>query len=342
VKKKPTIEQLCSAPESQEFDRKSARIEPKALANHLVAFANADGGVLVIGIEDNGTVTGIDKYTQNINELQRTPIDYCNPSVRTESEKIECVNADGKPDHLLIITVFQSTQMHANQADEVYYRMGDKSKKLNFEDRMRLMYAKGERYYEDTPVPDATIDDIDLPFVQEYIDKIGYTKSPIEYLKENNDFISTREGREVVSVAAILLFGKSAKHFFPRARVRFIRYEGTVAKVGAEMNVIKDMMFEGRILQIAEKAEEFVRGQIKEHTFLGPDTKFVTHAEYPEYAWKELIVNAIAHRDYSIKGTDIQITRILNPIKTIPYLYLAFNNFTFASFLAIGFNSDFK
>lgn len=116
-----------------------------------------------------------------------------------------------------------------------------------------------------------------------------------------------REGREAVSVAAILLFGISAKHFFPRARVRFIRYEGTEAKVGAEMNVIKDVTFEGRILQVVEKTEEYVRSQIKEHTFLGSDTKFVTHAEYPEYAWKELLVNAIAHRDYSIKGTDIQV-----------------------------------
>ena len=87
----------------------------------------------------------------------------------------------------------------------------------------------------------------------------------------------------------------------------FVRYEGTEAKVGAEMNVIKDVVFEGRILQVTEKALEFVRGQIKERTYLGADTRFVTEPEYPEFAWKELIVNAVAHRDYSIKGTDIQI-----------------------------------
>lgn len=50
-----------------------------------------------------------------------------------------------------------------------------------------------------------------------------------------------------------------------------------------------------------------MRTQIKEHTYLGPDARFVTEPEYPEFAWKEIIVNAIAHRDYSIKGTDIQI-----------------------------------
>ena len=114
-------------------------------------------------------------------------------------------------------------------------------------------------------------------------------------------------GKEAVSAAAMLLFGKNPKHYFPRARIRFVRYEGTEAKVGAEMNVIKDVVFEGRVLQVIEKALEFVRSQIKERTYLGADTRFVTEPEYPEFAWKELIVNAVAHRDYSIKGTDIQI-----------------------------------
>ena len=66
-------------------------------------------------------------------------------------------------------------------------------------------------------------------------------------------------------------------------------------------------MFGGRILDLVEQTIEYVRTQIKEHTYLGPDARFVTEPEYPEFVWKEIIVNAIAHRDYSIKGTDIQI-----------------------------------
>lgn len=110
-----------------------------------------------------------------------------------------------------------------------------------------------------------------------------------------------------MSGAAILLFGKSPQLFFERARVRFIRYEGIEARVGAAMNVVKDKIFEGRILDLVEKTIEFVRSQVKEHTYLGADARFVTEPEYPEFVWKEMIINAIAHRDYSIKGTDIQI-----------------------------------
>lgn len=59
---------LTAKKEDQTYDRKSARKEPKGLSNHIVAFANADGGTLVIGIEDNGEITGIDGYTDNVNE----------------------------------------------------------------------------------------------------------------------------------------------------------------------------------------------------------------------------------------------------------------------------------
>ena len=60
-------------------------------------------------------------------------------------------------------------------------------------------------------------------------------------------------------------------------------------------------------MDLVEKTLDFVKGQIKERTYLGEDGRFTTVPEYPEFAWKELIVNAIAHRDYSIKGKDIQI-----------------------------------
>ncbi len=301
------IETMRFTTELQTFDRKSARIDAKALAIPIVAFANADGGDIAIGIEDKGDVTGVDGYEANLNELLRVPFDYCVPTVNVDTEMMDCIDVKGNPNHILIMHVMQSNQLHANQADEVYYRIGDKSKKMNFEQRTRLMYAKGARFFEDAPVRDATIDDIDLDFVQSYIKKIGYGRGPLEYLRGNKDFIVSRDGRDEISGAAILLFGKNPQRFFPRARVRFIRYEGTEAKVGTEMNVIKDEIFEGKILDMAQKSTEFVKTQISEHTFLGNKGRFVTIPELPEFCWTELIINAIGHREYSIMGTDIQI-----------------------------------
>jgi ATP-dependent DNA helicase RecG len=107
--------------------------------------------------------------------------------------------------------------------------------------------------------------------------------------------------------AAILLFGKNPQLYFPRARVRFIRYEGTEEYVGAQMNVIKDVIFEGNILNMITDAIAYLDTQIKEKTYLGNDGLFVTEEEYPKFVRQEIIVNAITHRDYSIRGTDIQI-----------------------------------
>ena len=302
-----TLQELQSKKEDQVFDRKSARKDAKALSNHIVAFANADGGVIVIGIEDDNSITGIDDYLDNVNDIRRVPYDYCKPSVQVEFETVDCIDKHGKPNHLLLIQIPQSSELHANQEDEVYYRMGDKSKRMNFEERLRLMYSKGSRFFEDEPVADSTLDDIDFDFVGTYCKKIGYKKSPMDYIVQNKSFLVKKGGREEMSVAAILLFGKDPQQFFQRARIRFTRYEGIEAKVGAEMNVIKDKFFTGRILDVVEKTIAFTRDQIKERTHLGRDGKFVTIPEYPEFAWKELIINAIAHRDYSIKGTDIQI-----------------------------------
>ena len=116
-------------------------------------------------------------------------------------------------------------------------------------------------------------------------------KVPLEYLRGNKDFIVTRNGQEEISGAAILLFGKNPQRFFQRARVRFIRYEGTEARVGTEMNVVKDVIFEGKVLDMVRKATEFVKGQIREYTFLGQDGRFVTIPE-PEYRTVEFMLYA--------------------------------------------------
>ncbi len=303
-----TIEEVLAKNEKQIFDRKSIQIKPVDLSDTICAFANADGGTIAIGISDkHRRIEGVDYHEEQLNEILRTPIDFCNPTVPITTEMVECINFEGKPDHVLLMHIEASPLLHANQADEAFLRVGDKSKKLDFTDRMTLMYAKGVRYFEDEPVADAAIEDIDLEFVGSYCKHIGYTKSPEEYVRENKRFVTVKDGKDQVSVAAILLFGKNPQIFFPRAFIRFIRYDGTEAKVGKDMNVVKDMIFEGRILEQVEKAVDFIKIQMKEKTYLGHNGIFVTEEEYSEFVRTEIVVNAATHRDYGIKGTDIQI-----------------------------------
>jgi len=304
-----TIEEIRTQKEGQTFDCKSAQIEPKALAVPIVAMANADGGTLAIGISDKTRkIEGVDQYTEKLNELLRVPFDFCNPSVQVTCSYMPCTDKDGKENHILLMEIPASMYLHTNQADEAFVRVGDKSRKLTFEERVQLMYDKGERFYEDTAVYGATVDDIDMNAVAEYAKMVGYGKSPMEYLRENNGFVTTnKQDEEAVSTACILLFGKYPQKFFPRARTRFIKYEGIDEKVGAEMNVIKDVTFEGTILNQVEKTIEFIETQVREHTFLGQHGQFVTLRDYPKFVIQEMTVNSVCHRAYSIKGTEIQI-----------------------------------
>lgn len=303
-----TIEELRQKAEGQTFDCKSIHIEPKALATTIVAMANADGGMIAVGISDKTRrIEGVDQDTAHLNEILRTPLDFCVPSVSVDTDLVPCTDDQGNENHILIINVPASPRLHANQADEVFWRVGDKSRKLSFEERLRLMYDKGERYFEDTPAYDATPDDIDMNVVKAYMNRIGYGKTIMEYLTENKDFVTYKNDTPQVSTACILLFGKHPQRFFPRARVRFIRYAGTEEKVGREMNVIKDVTFEGRILDQIQKAIDYLETQVKEHSYLGENGIFRTDREYPKFVIQEMVVNSVCHRDYSIKGTEIQI-----------------------------------
>lgn len=303
-----TIEEILAEEEGQIFDRKSINISPKDLAIPIVAFANADGGDIAIGITDKTRrIEGVDFETKKLNELLRVPFDFCNPTIKVGIEKVSCIDEKGRENHVIVMHIDASSQVHANQADDVFLRVGDKSKLQTFEERLQLNYDKSERYFEDKSVPDATIDDINMEFVKEYIDKISYGKSPLEYLKENKGFVKEKVGNIQISSAAILLFGKNPQNFFPRARIRFIRYEGIEEKFGTEMNVIKDVIFEGTLLKMINDAIAYLDTQVKEKTYLGPEGTFVTDEEYPKFVRQELIVNAVTHRAYSITGTDIQI-----------------------------------
>lgn len=130
-----TIHEILENEERQIFDRKSVMVDPKALAITVVASANADGGRIVIGISDKTKrIEGVDYEIGRLNELLRVPFNFCEPTVKVNIERIPCMDDKGRENHVLVMDIEPSPQVHANQADEVYLRVGDKSKLLKFED----------------------------------------------------------------------------------------------------------------------------------------------------------------------------------------------------------------
>ncbi|MDU6792166.1 MAG: putative DNA binding domain-containing protein [Anaerococcus sp.] len=247
-----TVEYYCLQKENQFFDRKSARIKPIDTLRHLVAFANSEGGKLVIGIEDDGKITGfktrgahlVDEYRNIcITELRETPINV-------KFEVVEIVNSNGEDDIILIISVDVSTQRVIKSYDgKVYLRQNDKSKELNFEQVLQLQYDRGQRFFEDEISEFSSIEDIDCDLLNEYKKIMNITNlSDKEVLSARNFLINGK-----LTNAGILLFGKNPSKFLPQARLRVIKYDGMYQNVGTEINIIKEKTFEGPIPDIIRK-----------------------------------------------------------------------------------------
>lgn len=296
----------CSESENQFFDRKSARIKPLDILKPLVAFANSEGGQLVIGIEDNGTITGfnyqkahtIDEFRNIfITDLKETPI---NPRF----DILDVLNENNEEDKVLVISVDVSTDRVIKSYDgKVYLRQNDKSKELNFEQILQLQYDRGQRYFEDEVVAYSNISDIDLSLVEEYKNIMDITElSDEEVLIARNFMINGQ-----ITNAGILLFGNNPTKFLPQARLRVIKYNGMFQKVGTDINIIKEKTFDGAIPIIIREASEFIKTQLREFQYLDQDGKFKVMPEYPEFAWFEGIVNALTHRNYSIRGEHIKV-----------------------------------
>jgi ATP-dependent DNA helicase RecG len=304
-----TIEEVLSAKEGQFYDRKSAEIKAKKIAEVLIAFANADGGLVAIGVYD-GKVEGISAQgPTKINDFVQCKIDHCKPAIRAQERYLEVVNERGQKDHVLLIQVEPSrNSVHKTMDDKVFLRVGDESKELTHDQRLELEYDKGERLYEEQIISNCKIDDLDEEALKLYKVSLNFEGDDLLQPLYARGFINDTKSGPEISAAGVLLFTKNPARFFPAARIRFLRYEGSSEEVGVEMNIVKQEYIEGPLPMLIEKAKSVVKAQLREFTGLNPmNGKFTSVPEYPEFAWLEGIVNAVTHRAYNIQGDDIKI-----------------------------------
>jgi len=145
-------ERLLALPEDQWLDRKSIRVAARTLADWLIGFANAEGGTLVIGLHD-GRVEGIDGRPDHVNALRQASIDFCVPPARARAREIACVNAAGRSDHLLLLSIDPGEVVHTNVRDQVFLRVGAENRRLTFVQRQELTFDRGQSSYEARTVP---------------------------------------------------------------------------------------------------------------------------------------------------------------------------------------------
>ena len=298
--------------ENKYFDRKSAKIKPSDLAPLISAFANAEGGTIVIGISDKTLeIEGIHQYGMDkVNEFIAIPKNGCKPMPQYNEEFLNVINSKGEEDQLLLLHIQPCVdQIVRTINDSTYLRIGDKTKELKGDDLRNLEYAKSTRHFEDEINRDASIEDLDEELISEYKEKLDASHLPTEQVLKARAFIKSQDGNNYLTNAAVLLFAKNISQFYPNCRVRFVRYDGNSAQVGTRMNIIKDKNIECNILKLIDETRLFISSQLREFTALDPLTgKFKTVPEYPEFSWLEGIVNAVTHREYGMSGRYILVT----------------------------------
>ena len=320
-------EALAALPEDQWLERKSAGVGGQTIANLLVGFANAEGGVIIIGLSDDGVVEGIgpdvDKRSA---DWRRAATDFPIPLVRCQFQRIDCITAKGNPDQLVVITVESSDKVHVNNRDEVFLRVGEETRKLSFQQRQELLYDKGQASFEGTPAKDATLNDLDYSLLSSYADRLyrpdielrrrsarpdgGPTYADRLSRSDTKRLLSARgllDRNDRVTTAAVLLFATEPQRWLPEARLRVLRYRGSERGTGARQQLLSDIGIEGPIPHMINETRKAVLDQLPTRRALAESGRFEQIPLLPPDAWLEGLVNAIVHRSYSHSGDHIRV-----------------------------------
>ncbi len=312
--KKSDIERLLKQPEGQFLERKGCYERPggkkprlrkakdvaKDVAEALTAFANADGGTLLVGVDDDGSVSGADFPQDRVSLILDSPKNLIVPA-----PKVETHERDHLGKKLLIFTVNWTPDVYRLTGGRYLLRIGDSNMPFPADQIGLLKSGKRKAFFEARIDPEAGLENLDMALISEFEKRTGLTQNPEETLYRYR-LIDYENGKPRLKLATLLLFGKDPLRWHPRCGIDFVKYEGTERKLGAELNIIKRARLELPLVELVEKTYETIFAHIKERQHLH-DLLFVEKLEYPTFAWQEAIMNAIAHRDYSIQGLSIEV-----------------------------------
>lgn len=310
------IKQWISAKEGPFFERKSAfdRSSGRArqrkaadiardIVETLTAMANADGGEMVVGMENDGAVTGVPHADDKVRLLLSAPKDrnYVSPPLPCVTRELSDQN--GK--RLLHFQVDWSPSVHLLADSRCLLRVGDSNQPFDKDKIKALKEAKHQGLFERTFPPGARIEDLDDALLAAFAARVAPATPPRDALGRLR-LVEGRNGHAVPTLAALLLFGSDPARWHDRCGIDFVRWEGTERKSGAELNIAKRFRVEAPLTILLEKAFEAIKPFIRERQRLH-DLFFIEKLEYPTFAWQEAIVNAVVHRDYSIRRLGVEV-----------------------------------
>lgn len=308
------IAALLATSENRTLDFKRISSKHARMIETVCAFANSEGGLLVIGVGDAkdlkpgakpaSRLFGIEENPEAFDDFRRQAMNRFSPPIeRLHWLRLPCTLHDGKPGHIVMLRVEKSDFVHSVVGDGTWTRMDAGNRELNAAEIAELAYRRGVRSAAGETVPVA-LDLLETDTWRAFVAARGL---------KNGDFadqllrigLAAKADSEIQPTrAAVLLFaeepGSLLAAFDTRADIRVMIYDGKAAVPGATPNLRKaPKTVRGPLIEQIDTAVKVVLDELAQGLTLS-GSGFKTQHVYPERVVKEAIVNAVIHRDYRL------------------------------------------
>jgi len=318
------VRNLIARGENSTVEFKRDELRPEQLAREIVAMANGNGGVILLGVEDDGTISGLRRA--NLQEwLFDTVVGrYVHPSILPSYEQVST-----KEGRIEVVSLSQGVSkpyvVRDKDREDVYVRAGNVCRRATREQQVRLCAAGGLLHTEILPVSGTSFANMDRVRIENYLRDIlrdpdlPETDSEwIERLIALGLMTTDAAGERVTTIAGLVLFGIRPRRSLRQAGIRLMVFPGLDKEYQAKLDVALDAPLVGRWQVNGGERRLIDDGLIEK--FSDAVAPFISQEEseidasfrrgkiwiYPREAVREIVVNALAHRDWT-RFVDIEV-----------------------------------
>jgi ATP-dependent DNA helicase RecG len=295
--------------ESIQHEFKRLIDNPESIAGEIVALANSEGGRLYIGVEDDGTVVGCPDPAGVIQALTNICRDRCRPPVMAGLE--QATIGTNVVVILEVLPELNRQKPYSTQGGRFYLRAGTTKKDATGRELIRLTQSAGELHYDESPVRGASLSALSERAFGDYYERqfgvplaegLRQAGLSLERLLRNMRLLDDLDDTPTLTVSAVLVFGQEPQLFLPQSRLSAVAFAG----LDENSNILDRKEVVGRLPDIIEDTRVFLRRNVR----VAAEELGFERRDYPQYdltALGEAVVNAIAHRDYSLSGSQIRL-----------------------------------
>ncbi len=293
-----------------------------SLAAEMVAFSNSSGGQIFIGVDNDGSIAGLDRADMGrLNQLvSNSASQSVRPPINPQTENISLSNG-----LVMVVTVSDGiSKPYMDNLGAIWVKTGADKRKVTSREEIQRMYQNASLIHGDEiPAKGMTVADLDLEyfknyFEKEYGEKLDNYDHTLSTLLENMNLMK----KGVMNISAALLFSKNPHFRLPVFIVKAVCYPGADID---ESEYIDSQDFTGKLTDIFHKSLGFIIGNLK-HIQKDQNVNATGFSEIPRITLEELLANALIHRDYFV-SSPIRIMIFRNRVEIISPGHLP-NNLT--------------